>query len=153
MPHTPLPKSELLAQLQALLQARLAAAQQELLAGQESLGQETKSTAGDKYETGRAMLQIELQKLSLQRDKVEQQLQVLFQIDPHKACDKVEFGALVATATERYLIAIGLGKVELPSGILYVISADSPIARALAGKRVGEEIGFQGRALRLVGIG
>lgn len=145
-------KPSLLAHLQGILQSRLEDAQQELATSQESLGNETKSTAGDKYETGRAMLQIELQKLAMQRDKVEQQLQILFKVDPQKACDKVEFGALVQTDKERYLIAVGLGKVELEGGVVYVISPDSPIARALQDKKAGERISFQGRELNLLAI-
>jgi transcription elongation GreA/GreB family factor len=151
--NTPMEKPDLIAHLQALLQSRLDEAQAELFTAQASLGNETKSTAGDKYETGRAMLQIELQKLAIQRDKVEQQLQLLFRVDPHQSCDKVEFGAVVQTDTERYLIAVGIGKVELPGEVMYVISADAPIAQALLGKRVGEQVSFQGRNLQVLAIG
>lgn len=152
MNHPPIPKLALLAKLLAILQDRHAEAQQTLLTTQASLANETKSTAGDKYETGRAMVQIELQKLALQRDKVDQQIQVLSKIDAQKPYDKVEFGALVQTDRECYFIALGLGKVELEGGVVYVISLDSPIGRALQDKRVGECIHFQGRELQIAAI-
>lgn len=152
MHHSPIPKSSLLAQLLEMLHSRLEEAQQTLLATQASLGNETKSTAGDKYETGRAMVQIELQKLAMQRDKVDQQIQILTKVDAQKPCEKVEFGALVQTDKERYFIAVGLGKVELESGVVYVISLDSPIGRALQDKKAGDRIHFQGRDLQIKAI-
>ncbi|MFN8397977.1 MAG: GreA/GreB family elongation factor [Bacteroidia bacterium] len=145
-------KSSLLSQLLGMLQERLSDAQQTLLTTQASLGNETKSTAGDKYETGRAMVQIELQKLAMQRDKVDQQIQILTKIDPQKPCEKVEFGAFVQTNKERYFVAVGMGKVELQDGLVYVISLDSPIGRALQDRKAGERVHFQGRELHLVTI-
>lgn len=146
------PKAALLHQLHTLLQAKIVEAQQALIATQASLGNETKSTAGDKYETGRAMVQIELQKLAMQRDKIDQQIQLLTKVDPLKPCEKVEFGALVRTQKESYFIALGLGKVEFEGGLVYVISLDSPIGRALQDKKVGDRVNFQGRELQVLAI-
>ena len=42
---------------------RMATAQQAIHTAQASANEETKSSAGDKYETGRAMMQLEIEKI------------------------------------------------------------------------------------------
>lgn len=146
-------KASVIQQLQEMLQQKLSEAQHSLVTTQASLGNETKSTAGDKYETGRAMVQIELQKMADQRDKIDVQLQTLAKVDPQKACTKVEFGSLVETDKERYFVAIGLGKIEVADGACFVISLDSPIGKALQGKSAGDQLNFQGREIMIRSIG
>ena len=145
-------KAALLLHLQNLLQAKLAEAQESLLTTQASLGNETKSTAGDKYETGRAMVHIELQKLADHRDKIDLQLQTLLKVDAQNVCDKVEFGSMVQTDRECYLVAIGLGKVQWEGKTCYVISMDSPIGQAMQGKQTGDHLTFQGREIKIAAI-
>ncbi len=130
-----------------MLQQNLAEAQLALSTTQASLGNETKSTAGDKYETGRAMVQIELQKMADQRDKIDLQLQTLARVDLHHTADAVEFGSLVTTDKESYFVAIGLGKVPFEGQTCYAISLDSPIGKALKGKKSGDKLQFQGREI------
>jgi transcription elongation GreA/GreB family factor len=145
-------KQRFIVTLQGILQENLAEAQQALSTTQASLGNETKSTAGDKYETGRAMVQIELQKMADQRDKIDLQLQTLARVDAHLICSTVEFGSFIETAHEQYFVAIGLGKVTFEGRTCYAISLDSPIGKALKGKKVGDTIPFQGRMLEIRAI-
>jgi transcription elongation GreA/GreB family factor len=147
LPMSSIIKATVLHHLQAILDQKLQEAQASIATMQASLGNETKSTAGDKYETGRAMVQIELQKLADQRDKIDVQLQTLAKVDLQKASPKVEFGSLVETDKERYFVAIGLGKIEVDGGICYVISLDSPIGKTLQGKKAGDSLNFQGREI------
>ena len=140
-------KHNIIATIQALLQQNLAEAQLALSTTQASLGNETKSTAGDKYETGRAMVQIELQKMADQRDKIDLQLQTLARVDAHHVSNLVEFGSLVTTDKEAYFVAIGLGKVPFEGRTCYAISIDSPIGKALKGKKSGDKLQFQGREI------
>lgn len=135
-----------------MLQQNLAEAQIALSTTQASLGNETKSTAGDKYETGRAMVQIELQKMADQRDKIDQQLQTLGRVDAHHISHTVEFGSLVETGAEWYFVAIGLGKIPFEAHLCYAISLDSPIGKALKGKKAGEKLQFQGREIEILKI-
>ena len=64
---------------------------------QESLDSETKSSAGDKYETGRAMVQIELEKNQAQYNKFLKLKNELKQIDPIVIKSKIEYGSIVVT--------------------------------------------------------
>ena len=110
---------------------------------------ETKSTAGDKFETGRAMMQVEQEKGELQLAKSTQLLAVLKQIDPKTNYDKVNFGAIVYTSQYNYFISIGIGRVKLNQKDFYVISALSPIGALLMDKKIGQIIEFRDQRIAI----
>ncbi|WP_394974474.1 3-oxoacyl-ACP synthase [uncultured Croceitalea sp.] len=99
-----------------------------------SLNSETKSSAGDKHETGRAMLQLEREKLSQQLLEAEKTAQLLKRVKASKQSNSVILGSLVKTSNATYYIAISAGKFEYKSGIVYCISANTPIGKLLLGK-------------------
>jgi len=111
----------------------------------DSLETETKSSVGDKYETGRAMLHLE-------KDKQMQQLAVLLThkkqlhgIDPFIQCEKVEQGALVQTNQGAFYLSISAGKLVVEGKIYFAITLASPIGQLLFQKKVGDEFEFRGR--------
>ncbi|MFC7667887.1 hypothetical protein ACFQT0_11175 [Hymenobacter humi] len=71
----PLPKRALHAACQAFIQERIDAARTAMQAAQESSSSETKSSAGDKYETGREMANAERDRNAAHMQQA-QQLQV-----------------------------------------------------------------------------
>ncbi|WP_262420224.1 3-oxoacyl-ACP synthase [Flagellimonas meishanensis] len=111
----------------------------------ESLDSETKSSAGDKHETGRAMVQLEQEKLSQQLSDIEKSRSVLRRIGIGSNTTKVSLGSLVKTSLADYFIAIS-SEVFIDNGNhVYCISAGSPMARLLIGKEMGEEFAFNGK--------
>ena len=98
-----------------------------------SANQETKSSAGDKYETGRAMAQLEIQKLTPQLAEKENMLRILKMIDSGKVYKQVELGCLVQTEMACYFISVPLGKVALEGIEWFCISPASPIGLRLMG--------------------
>lgn len=111
----------------------------------DSRNNDTKSSAGDKYETGREMMQIEMDKNEIQLNNAILLRQKLSQIELDKNPEKVEFGALVLTNQGTYFISIGVGKIEINKGVYYAISLASPIGKLLFDKKIGEKIEFRGR--------
>lgn len=111
----------------------------------ESRNKDTKSSAGDKYETGRAMIQIEIEKNEVQLSKTMNLQKELSKIDLIKEFNKVEFGSLIQTNHGIYLISIGLGKIVVNNTAYYAISLASPIGQVLRDKIIGDEVQFQGR--------
>src|ERR1700741_1542013 len=83
---------------------------------------ETKSTAGDKHETGRAMMQLEQEKLSGQLQLADKELADFDKIDFSKTVEKVVLGSLVDTDKGLFLVAVSLGKVNLDGKTIFVIS-------------------------------
>lgn len=145
-------KSALIARIAAQLQEKLATCEEALVSTRAAFASDTKSSAGDKHEVGRAMVQQELDKLEEQRAKILALQQELERVPQERVYDRVAFGSLVTTDQGRYFIAIGLGAVEVDGGPYYAISLASPIGQALKDKRVGEVIAFNGRRFAVLAI-
>lgn len=118
----------------------------------DALGSESKSTAGDKHETGRAMIQLEQERAGEQLRQAEQQLSSLLIINPKQSSQMVQTGSLVLTNTGVFYISVGLGKVLLDDKTYFVVSPNAPVAMALLGKKAGEETVVNGQAITIDSI-
>lgn len=145
-------KATVVAHLNTLLEQRERSLKAELAATLEARNNDTKSSAGDKHEVGRAMVQQELDQLEAQLAKVQVMQQELASVPPHRVYDRVAFGCLVSTDQGRYFIAIGLGVVEVDGDPCYAISLASPIGQALKDKGVGEVVSFLGKQLTVLAL-
>ncbi len=117
-----------------------------------SRNNETKSSAGDKYETGRAMMQFELEKNQIQLNQLLKQKYELLQIKANKIYKTADFGALVITNRGNYFISAGVGKCTIDNQICYAVSLASPIGKFLQGKTIGEKATFNGQYFEITGI-
>lgn len=105
---------------------------------------ESKSTAGDKHETGRAMIHLEQEKLHSQLAEAQQLLAELSQIKPEQNLQSIQKGALVNTNRVSFYIAVDLGKVNFEEKDIFVVSSQSPIGKQMLGKRLGESFKMNG---------
>lgn len=126
---------------------------QSLQSIQESKANETKSSVGDKYETGRAMLHLEQDKLEAQLSNAFLSKTKLETLKSSPVTDKVESGSLVFTNKGIYYLSIGIGKVLLDNETYLVISPAAPIGKLLIGKSVSETISFNGNRIEILEIG
>lgn len=115
----------------------------------ESRNNETKSSVGDKYETGRTMMQIEEEKTKAQLMQLNQQKNELALVKRAAVSNIIDLGSLVKTNKGIYFISVGLGKVNVENTLYYCISNDSPISKILKGKRVGDEVMFNGSTIMI----
>ena len=127
--------------------------QRQMDALQEALTFETKSSAGDKHETGRAMVQLEQEKLSQQLLELEKAKQTLQRINIGTNTTKIGMGSLVKTSAAHYFIAISSGIYTQEGNTVYCISAGSPIAQLLIGKEKGEKFVFNGKEQTILEVG
>ncbi len=116
---------------------------------QESLSSETKSSAGDKHETGRAMLQLEREKLGTQLAEAEKLNQILAKVSPESNTAAIGLGSLVITSQATYYIAISAGMFEHESHKVYCISLQTPIAQLLFGKTKGDVVHFNNNDIHI----
>lgn len=145
-------KLELLHQCLELIETRLRVSQQNIQDIQESLNSETKSSAGDKHETGRAMLQLEREKAGQQLAELERTKAVLSKIDPNSSSKIIGLGSAVFTDKGNYFIAVSLGELNIENTSFYAISGATPIGQLLFGKQVGKEIAFRGNKMIILEI-
>lgn len=132
-----------------LIHERIEAIKAELSSIEESRNNETKSSAGDKYETGRAMMQMAEEKSRVQLSKTNQLRLELLEIDPENSTEQITKGSLVISDTGKYYISIGLGKVQVAEETFYCISTASPIGMKLRGKVKGDKIEFNGKQIEV----
>ncbi len=125
------------------LEPRFSTIQSSIEEIQESLMSETKSSAGDKHETGRAMLQLEREKAGQQLAEIENVKNALTQINIDKISETIILGSLVYTSQFNYFIAISAGLLTVDSETFYAISPQTPIGQLLLGKRIGDSFVFR----------
>ena len=119
---------------------------------QESVNSEGKSSAGDKYETGRAMAQIERDIYARQLANTQNELKVLRNIDITKPSLSVGLGTLAKTSAGYFFISISIGKIEINNQTIIAVSSNSPIGLVLKGKKVGESFLFMGKGEDVLGV-
>ncbi len=111
----------------------------------ESAGSETKSSAGDKHETGRAMVHLEQEKMAQQSASNQSIQSVLTKIDPAISNSVISLGSLVITDKLRFFVSVALGKVEVNNKEYYLVSPTSPLAKQFIGKQKGNTIQFNNK--------
>jgi len=111
----------------------------------------TKSTAGDKHDTEREMVQAELNNYSRQIQVQKQNLNSLKSIDPSPK-GQAEQGALVRTANGFFYISVPLGKIEVEGEMIWIISVASPMSQALKGKKAGDMFELNGVKQKILDV-
>lgn len=109
---------------------------------------ETKSSAGDKHETGRAMAQLEQENLLKQIGKHQGDLGLLRRIKTVRN-KEVSLGSLVITSQMNFYISIPLGTIALEGTEVMCISRQSPLVQAMKGFGPGAELTFNGGQIRI----
>lgn len=103
------------------------------------IASDSKSTAGDKHETSRAMAQLEMEKLGNQILDYQKQIQWLRQLETRKSAI-AQIGSLVQLTNGWYFIGLGIGKFEFDNQSIFCLSVQSPLGAQLLNKKVGDEI-------------
>jgi len=136
-------KQNLYNQCKAQLNTRLEVIQNKISDIQNSLQSETKSTAGDKHETGRAMLQLEREKTGQQLAQLQKQQKILQKLNLEQKHIKAALGSVVKTSEANYFICVSVGELNYNQELFYAISAATPIGQLLLSKQVGDNIRFR----------
>lgn len=118
----------------------------------DSRNNETKSSAGDKFETGREMLQAEINKAEFRHSHLLHLKEELQKAKRHSHVELIEAGSFVNTSNGYYYISIPFGKLELGKDLIYVVSADSPVALALIGKKSGQKVKFMNKEIKIKSV-
>ncbi len=126
----------------AYLKKKMKTLEQQKKRLQKDLTYETKSSVGDKHETGRAMIQLEREKLGNQIREIELSYQRLNTIENVKTSNSISLGSIIFTDKANYYVAIAADSCEVNSKVFYCISSQSPIGKLLIGKKVNDSIIF-----------
>jgi hypothetical protein len=147
MEISPAIKDELRKFCESFAEERISRIRRTIESINDSLKSETKSSAGDKHETGRAMIQLEREKLGHQLYEAEKMRQILAGFSTVDNPAKVIQGSLVVTAYSAYYISISAGAFKKGSIQIYCVSALSPIGKILLGKSEGQCFDFNQKTI------
>lgn len=147
-----LSKEKIITACNVLLQQKIGDLNAALMSVNEAANNETKSTAGDKHETAKAMMQLEQEKLSNQLTLLNAQLNDLQKIDTNKQHSIIGNGSMVQTNNGILFIGVGLGKIKVEDTYVFAISSLSPLANLLNGKQVSEIVRLNNAIYTILGI-
>ena len=145
-------KQELYSQCLNFVESRIEAIKSNIEEIQQSLLSETKSSVGDKHETGRAMIQLEREKSGEQLRDAEALKEVLFKVNPLSTTLKITLGSVVYTSDLNYFIAISTGQIRINGIAFFAISPQTPIGQKLIGKTIGDEVVFRDKTFKITKV-
>lgn len=145
-------KNKLIQSCEAYIQQRKEVVLKAMKGLKEDLENESKSSAGDKYETGREMINIEWNKLSRQLRAYENHENTLDRVRNQSTSKKVVLGSVVKTNAAHYFIAIPAGKIEISKELFYAIGSQAPVAKEMLGKETGEDFQINGKRFKITAI-
>lgn len=134
------------------VEQRINTASEALRQAQEASNDDTKSSAGDKFETSREMAQQDINRNKQLLADAQQQRAVLQSLADIGETNTVRSGSLVLTNQGSLYISISAGQLQLEGKTYFAISAASPIGKLLIGKAVGEKFDFNGKTYIIEGI-
>lgn len=120
-----------------------------ILDAQRSANEETKSSAGDKYETGRAMAQLEIEKSMYQLAEVKKLKQTLEQMVRDRQTLSIQMGSVVLTNQGNFYVAISAGPFTILGKVYFAISPASPIGQKLMGLKAEDSFNLNAKAFKI----
>jgi transcription elongation GreA/GreB family factor len=145
-------KTILLEKIKKYIENRMNTSWQAMEAAKNSANEEGKSSAGDKYETARAMGQLDREMNGRMYEQARQERLSLDKINTEIVFSKIAFGALTETTMGSFFISIGAGIIEIDGKKHMAISPQSPIGQVIAGKSAGESFDFRGKTHKIASV-
>ena len=109
----------------------------------------SKSSAGDKHETGRAMVQLEQEKIGNQLLELEAMYNELQKLEHQNTSLTISKGSLIETTSGLFYLSVGLGKVIIENTTFFVLSPQSPFGKQLIGLKKGDVVMFNGKESKI----
>ena len=145
-------KAQLYQICQRFIEQRIETAETALEQAREASNDDTKSSAGDKFETTREMMQQDISRNKRLLMDAKQNLQVLESIKDLAPSDRIKNGSLVVTSEGSFYISISAGQLNIDGQTIFAISALSPIGQLLLGKKVNDTITFNQKEYSILEI-
>ena len=119
---------------------------------QQGANADTKSTAGDKHETARAMAQLDVEMLSKQLAETNKSIEILKRIPTNNTSKTIQQGSVVETNMGTFYLSVGLGNIQVDGKTIMAISTESPMAKAIMGKKAGDQIEWRAQQMTVIAI-
>lgn len=119
----------------------------------ESVNNDTKSSAGDKFETSREMTTQVIRKLGAQLEIASSQKVLLQNLERVNIQDRVVNGSLIQTNHGWFFLGVPIGKVLIEGEAVFCLSQAAPLGQELFGKKTGESFSFRNKEYIIESLG
>lgn len=143
-------KSEIHSYCLAHVDNQLDALLKSLRETQEAANNESKSSAGDKHETARAMAQLEIDRMAKQIEQVQLQKSSLQKLSTEHKHLKVGLGSYIESESHNFYVSVGLGEIRNAHCRFYAIAPEAPLAQQLLNKVEGDQFLMAGKRLSIL---
>ena len=131
----------------SIIEERIASTLQLMNNAQEAANSESKSSAGDKYETSRAMNHLQKDMYASQLSANRRELAALININCGSIATVIRNGSFIQTTQAGFFIAAGLGKIMMDGSTVYLLSPAAPLSQLLYTKKSGDSFLFNKKQL------
>lgn len=145
-------KQQLFLQAAAILEQRIATTVTAMHNAQRAANEEEKSSAGDKYETSRAMSHLDKDMYARQSEANKKELLMLQTVNVERIYDRPIAGSVIRFESFFFFIAVGIGRIVFNDQPGFMLSAAAPLAASLLDKKKGEMIYFDKANLQILDI-
>ena len=114
-------------------------AQQSIDEARAAQKEETKSSAGDKFETTREMMTQEIEKGTALLSKLSEDRNRLLSLLQNDSTETVQQGSVVITNSGKFYVGVSIGAVTMNGEKYQTISSSSPIGQLLLNKKAGDK--------------
>ena len=116
----------------------------------DSAANETKSTAGDKHDTSKSMMQMEQEKMSAQLKDILNQKKILLSIKVNVLQKTIGLGSLVHTDQGVFFLSIFSKPITIDESLYIPISLQSPIGKELIKSKPGFSFMFNSKQYKVL---
>jgi hypothetical protein len=113
---------------------------------------DAKGSAGDKHETGLAMMHLEQEKLNRKLLEVLDTQNKFLKIDYSIVSKQVILGSLIEANDTFFLMAVALPKIEVDGKSVFGMSPQSPLGVLFMGRKIIDSITFNGKNYSITSI-
>lgn len=146
-------KTDLYRKCLELINSRIETARNALQQARESANDETKSSAGDKFETSREMMQQEMDRNKRLLLDAEEQRHVLSLVIQGVSGNIAQHGSIIYTSQGNFYISVSAGQITVNGILFYAVSPSSPIGKLLMGKSATDRFELNGRQFTIKEVG
>jgi transcription elongation GreA/GreB family factor len=137
---------------QGIIEQRIQVARIAIENAQHSANSEEKRSAGDKYETSRAMSHLEKDMQARQLAENLKELSILQAVDTGIVFNEVSNGSFVTCESASFFIAAGLGKQVIDGKVILFLSPHAPAAKLMLHKKIGDGFVFNGLHMQITDL-
>lgn len=132
-----------------MLKEQVAHAKSAMDEAQESAN-EHQGAIEDKFESFREACQIQRDMFAKRLEEALSRQALLNRVVATKLNKDIMLGSIIKTDGFNYFISISLGEVKLGEEVFFVISAMSPVFKAMVNKQPGDSFEFRGKKIQIL---